>query len=155
VGRFGIVASPYISLTSSRDVAWAYAMIGPIGIASRRNPGYIYEIDITPVDIRDPKHVALFDPLKEIANEWSRLPTRPVYHHDSFPGILLGIAAPGLMALFLRLGLLGPASMAGFTIPGPSLGKELCALVHALRDAEVLALDRIPKDCVKIRHDAF
>ena len=102
------VASPYISLTTSRDVAWMYAIIGKGRYASQSDPGYIYEIEIN-ADPKDAKYTRLVDPVKEIAGSLLDPPTGK-YQHDDFPGILLGIVAPRLTVPFLRAGIIRPPS---------------------------------------------
>ena len=124
-----------------------YAIIGKGRYASQSDPGYIYEIEIN-ADPKDAKYTRLVDPVKEIAGSLLDPPTGK-YQHDDFPGILLGIVAPRLTVPFLRAGIIRPPSMAARPLPQFSL--ELRSLVQALRDAELLAVDYVPKACVTAR----
>jgi hypothetical protein len=123
--------------------------VGVTGFATATNPGYVYEVEIDEMP-GAPKNVQVIDPVKVIAASLPDPPTSIPYQHDGYPGILLGIVLPRLMARFAHAGLIGPPG----TGPGlPSFTRQLDALVRALRDAELLVENYIPKDCVIDRHD--
>jgi hypothetical protein len=152
IGATTAILSPYISLTASRDVARVYALFGTRGIATSLNPGFIYEVEIER-DSTDPKSTQLYDPVKEIAGSLPAPPAAMPYQHRHYPGILLGVVAPRLLASFMRAGLIGPPG-AGMPL-WSNVTMQLRCLVHALRDAELLALDFIPKACVLARHSVY
>lgn len=97
VGTATTVASSYISLTNSALVARTYALVGVTGFATATNPGYVYEVEIDEMP-GAPKNVQVIDPVKVIAASLPDPPTSIPYQHDGYPGILLGIVLPRLMA---------------------------------------------------------
>lgn len=149
----GTKNSPYISLTRSYAVAWDYAMNGT-EIPTSTNPGYVYEIEI---DIPLPSGFELLDPVKEVAMS---LPNPidvgseggyPFYQHNGLPTFLLGVVSPGDM-LHFQVGRRPQPPSPGVLCP-PNSTLELKALVHALRDAEILFHRHIPPSCVKNRFE--
>jgi hypothetical protein len=128
--------SPFTSFSTSYAVAYDYATLGGAG------KGYVYEIET----IHDPT-MQIHDPIAFIAS----LPSPPFTHgHDGPPGLIAGIALPGVSGAVLstppkRFGLLAGS------LSGPSFSNELRALVNAIRDAELL-LERVPAICIIGRH---
>lgn len=137
--------SPYLSLTASFAVAYAYALGGPAGAASSAMPGYVYEIDTGVFPVK------LIDPVSEVASATS-IATAPrlLTHHDGGQDLILGIAAPSLHAGVLLV----PPKRPGATLPNPpAITPELHAVVFSLRDAEMLAEGPIPPGCIVHRHN--
>ena len=156
VGPHAYVASPYISLTNSQNVAWVYAISGK-GFATKSNPGYIYEVEIDDPPAPLPAGIQrLIDPIKDVAGMVPSPPAPIAYQHNDFPGIILAVAAPRFGPILARLGMLGPLHrMAGKVNFSTLTTLHFRALVRALRDAEVLVHGYIPKSCVKARHAVY
>jgi hypothetical protein len=127
--------SPLISLTSSFAVARSYALLGPAGIATRANPGIVYEIDFSLI-VNPPRIV---NPLRLIAN------TMAAYLHTGDPSLILNLAQRHTYTT---------CHHAGGRMLLPTFQQELYALVYALRDAEVLAT-AIPNVCVFNQHSVY
>ena len=147
--------SPYISLTRSYAVAWHYAVRGGTDIRTLDKRGYVYEVEI---DIPLPSGLELLDPVKEVARS---LPA-PIdvdseggysfYQHNGLPNFLLGVVSPEDMSHF-QVGRQPRPPGPGVPCP-PNSTPQLKALVHALRDAEILFHGHIPPSCVKSRFEA-
>lgn len=138
------VASPYVSLTSSYGVAYAYAT------PTEDTPGYVYEIELTaPM----PRGVKLVDPIREIATDAPALPTHPPYGHDGDQKFLLGVLNREMKELLLR-NIIQP--FPGVGVPRPAnLSLELETLAYVLRDAEILVIGNIPAACILNRYEAW
>ena len=135
--------SPYLSLTKSFGVAEMYAFGGPVP-PTQTSPGYVWEIDILAS-----AGVKLIDPVQEVAAANSDPFANISYHHDGDMDFLLGIVDPSMLSgspLKARV----PPGQDG---PGaPHATKQLRTMVHALRDAEILAVGIIPQSCFRLRH---
>lgn len=145
----GTVYSPYISLTRSYGVALNYAVLPGQAIATRANPGYVYEIEI---DEPLPPGLQLLDPVKEVAAVVPSPLSLVPYQHDGRPDFLLGVVNPKRMRRFLTAPCPQPPPGGGTSRP-PNLTIELETLVRALRDAEILAVGNIPAACIRNRFD--
>ena len=148
----GTTFSPYVSLTRSYGVAWTYAVYAGHSQATRNNPGFVYQVELTdPL----PPGLALIDPVLEIAQKVLPLPiARFSYQHDGEPTFLLGVVDPMRMRRFLQTNIRQPPSSGGIQ-RSPNLTVELETIVRALRDAEILAAGDIPSASVLYRHDAY
>jgi hypothetical protein len=139
------VFTPYISLTSSLGVACSYAGVASSGMATAASPGYVYTIDIpNPL----PPDIQLYDAVHEIATTIpSHLP-QTLYQHEGRPEYLLGVADSSFSHHLLSY-YFDPAGHLTSQNDAPS--QYLRTLVHALRDAELLAYDSIPAKYIKHR----
>ena len=131
--------SPYVSLTTSFAVARQYALSGPGGIASRKNPGYVYEVDLSAC-IAAP---TIFNPVTEVSK------ANLAHAHDGSQSLILGVASPAHSQI-LGVKVLHSGGLRTL----PNISAEMRALVNALRDAEVL-VNTIPSTCVVMRHEVF
>jgi hypothetical protein len=138
----GTTNSPFISITSSPEVAADYACTGRTAIANKSNPGFVYEIEF---DDPLPLGVKIVDPIKEVACDLSHPPDNVPYQHNGDMKFLLGIVAPTQMAQYRGVKTPSIAAKSGGTPHPPNLSDELQCLVRALRDAELLAVGVIPK----------
>jgi hypothetical protein len=151
----GTASSPFVSLSRSYAVAWAYAVLFSGGRATSSNPAYVYEVEIDPPL---PRGLALLDPVQEIASV-AHNPLRGCpYHHDGLPSFLLGVVGSGMghYGMGHYLGQLPPCPpVGGATLRSypANLTDELKTLVCALRDAEVLAVGTIPRTWITQRYD--
>jgi hypothetical protein len=137
--------SPYISLTRSWEIAECFARYGGKIYPSRTTPAYVYVIDIP-----DSTAVSLIDPIQEVAGALGTPFSAQFYQHDGGQDLILGLADSANFGHVLAR----PIRMQGIpTGQGPSITKDLHALVRALRDAEILANGAIPKNCVTDRID--
>lgn len=146
----GTAASPFVSLTRSFAVAWAYAVLFSRARATPTSPAYVYEVQITdPV----PRGLTLIDPVNEITTALSDPLNGCPYHHDGLPTFLLGVVDPTRMGHHLTslppCPPVGPATMRSYPA---SLSDELKTLVNALRDSEILALGTIPASLITNRY---
>ena len=141
------VGSPYISFSRSFGVARTYALLGPHGVATHANPGYVWEIEVA-----DDTVCRVLDPVIEIAKTLPSPHAEPPYQHDGGPGFLMGLVDPVKMKHLLDAPCVQPPGSAG--VPRPAnLSIQLEALVRALRDAEVLILGNVPAAFVRSRYD--
>jgi len=138
----GLTLSPYISLTRSHPVALHYALETGTNQPTVHAPAYVYEIEINGPS----SGFTLIDPLKEIAAA-AVGPFDPVgYQHDGYPTVLLGVVS-SLMAFFLHLPI--PQSTAGgIGVRYATVSPFIWGLAASLRDAEILAVGNIPRNCV-------
>jgi hypothetical protein len=131
--------SPFTSFTSSFAVAQDYAMLGPGGVASAANPGYVYEIDIT----RSAGfNCGWVDPLHHIVRGLGQ----PHHLHNGGQGLIHAIAS-GNRSYLSRL----PPQLGNSARPH-HVTDEMTALIYAIRDAEILAR-LVPVVCIVDRHD--
>ena len=142
-------ASPYVSLTTSYGVAFAYAWFGA-SKPTRRNPAYVYEIQI---DDPLPPGLTLVEPIRAIATApWS--PTgRAPFHHDGDRDFLLGVVDQAGHASNLSMPCIFPPG--NTIVKAPALSVELHALTWALRDSEVLAIGPVPAANIVMRYDIY
>jgi hypothetical protein len=139
--------SPYISMTRSYEVAEHYAKYFGHEYPSAGAPAFVYEIEFDPV----PDGLQLYDPVIELAKALpSPLAPPPFYQHNGAPDVLLGIVNRSLFGDFLLRAAKNPGIPTGAP---PQISDQLIALVRALRDAEVLAYNSIPQNCVRQRYD--
>lgn len=149
----GTAASPFVSLTRSYAVAWAYAVLFSRTPATAVNPAYVYEVEINDPA---PPGLSLLDPVNEISTALSDPLNGCPYHHDGLPQFLLGVVDPSRMRHHLRqLPPCPPLAGAATRSHPASLSDELKTLVNALRDAELLALGTIPAPLVTNRFNVF
>ena len=114
---------------------------------TRRTPAYVYEVELNdPL----PSGLALFDPVKEIAQKGLPPPAATLYSHDGLPDFLLGVVSPSTMGPYLHTPIKQPPPGGGTSRPA-NLTLELEALVRALRDSEILAHGNIPVGCITAR----
>lgn len=139
------VTSPFVSLSRSYAIAHGYAIVGPQGIATQTQPGYVYEIEVTdPL----PLGLALLDPIKELAAALPGPLNQISYQHDGGASVLLGVVLPKEFSQVLT----APYPQAGGTSTSPvRISQELVTMIRALRDAEILAVGNIPTSCVLAR----
>lgn len=143
------VNSPYISLTRSYGVAEVYAKVGTLGVVTKTNPGYVYEIVLNdPL----PGGLDLLDPVTEVASVLPSPLTLLSYQRNGPPNVLLGVVDPQTNKQLLYTPVPQPPG-SGVGSP-PNITIQLKALVRALRDAEILAVGNIPKSCVQVRYPA-
>lgn len=131
--------SPYVSLTTSFAVARQYALAGPGGVASRKVPGYVYEVDLS----AHPMAPEIFNPIAEISR------ASLAHAHDGEQNLILGVASSEHGGI-LRAKVLHSGGLKTL----PNISAEMRALAKALRDAEVL-VNTVPAVCVVMRHDVF
>ena len=148
---YGTTYSPYVSLTRSYGVAFAYALEHSRTPPMSSNPIYVYEIELNdPL----PAGLALIDPVHEIICSAMPALCAALYHHDGDPEFLLGVAStrntPTLLP-YLTAPYRQPPPRGG-AARGANLTGELEAVTRALRDAEVLAVGTIPSNCVTNRY---
>ncbi len=124
--------SPYVSLTASFAVARQYALSGPGGTASEKNPGYVYEIDLSACKAE----LHIFNPIEEISK------IGLAHEHNGDQGLILGVAS-SIHGSVLNT----PVLLAGGQKVIPNASVILRALVNALRDAEVL-IGAVPASCI-------
>lgn len=124
--------SPYVSLTTSFDVAAGYATIGPAGIASPTSPGYVYVIDPTQGQCQ------FIDPVELISTSWL------CHSHDGSQELVLAVANPSAYRSVLTNSPRRLGNGSGFP---PAVSENMRALVFAIRDGEVLATS-LPRNCV-------
>jgi hypothetical protein len=88
----GDTESPVVSLTRSYGVAEMYARDFGRSFPTRRNPAYVYAVDINdPL----PRGMSTLDPLVEVAKVCSNDLLIPFsYHHDGDMNFLLGVVNP-------------------------------------------------------------
>lgn len=148
----GITDSPYISLTWSPGVARDYAILGSGTVATPHTPGYVYVIDI-PNPLPSHLQFQLLDPIREIAPELPQFPSFIPYQHEGDQNFLLGVVKPSQFRQHLLSYRLGPS---GLEPPQPATSSlPLIALVNALRDAEVLAVGALSRNCITRRIDVY
>ena len=138
--------SPYISLTRSSGVAWEYAIYGGHNPPTPNDPAFIYEIQL---DDPLPHGLSLIDPIMQIAASLPTPSSHTSYQHDGHQSYLLGVVDPLLMNNYLKTPVKQPpfTQTSSLRIPNhPNAILEM--LVHALRDAEILATGIIPRSCV-------
>ena len=145
----GSVRSPYVSFTRSFGVARHYALVGPTGLASRLNPGYVWEIEIAADNVCN-----VLDPVKEIARTLPSPYDRLSYQHDGDPRFLLGVVDPIHMRHHLEAWRPQPPDTGGTPRPA-NLSPQLEALVRVLRDAEILVVGSVPAALVRNRHQVI
>jgi hypothetical protein len=144
------IHSPFVSLTRSFGIAKMYAQVGPAGMATRFNPGYIYEIEIS-----DDKQCTVIDPIIEIAKTLPPPYSSISYQHDGSANFLKGIVDPVKHGGLVRAIVEQAPKERGTPRPA-NLSRELEALVRALRDAEVLVQGTVPAALVTgIRHEIY
>jgi hypothetical protein len=144
--------SPYSSFSASFAAAAAYALTGPRGRATAEQPGFVYEVDVA---LAVQLGVQFLDPAREVLthNPGIGSPgTVPTFHNGG-QDLVLGIADPVLhrRALLAQPRQAGPAGRAR-SIGPPIVHDELRAVIFALRDAEILAVNAIPAACITARY---
>lgn len=148
----GTAASPFISLTRSYAVAWAYAVHLSGTSATSSNPAYVYEVELEhPL----PRGLVLLDPINELSTDRSDPLNGCPYHHNGLPTFLLGVVHPTMAA---HLNVYPPCPpVGGVSVSSrlPNQSDELKTLVNVLRDAEVLAIGAIPASKIVKRYDVF
>lgn len=148
----GITQSPYISLTRSFAIAWGYAIFGSKGTATATNPGYVYEIELDANSTGTRSGLELIDPVNELAATLSQPLVTPSYQHDGDQNLLLGIVRPARFRSYLTKPPLQPGGAGAYP---PRVPEELKTLIHALRDAEILAIGNIPSSAVRNVYPAY
>jgi hypothetical protein len=131
--------SPYVSFTTSFAVARQYALSGPKGVASRRSPGYVYEIDLSACTVAP----IIFNPIEEISK------ANLAHAHNGDQSLILGVASQAHSRI-LRV----TVPHSGGLMALPNISSYMKALVNALRDAEIL-VNTVPGTCVVMRHNVF
>ena len=131
--------SPYVSLTTSFAVARQYALAGPGGVASRKTPGYVYEVDLSACTAAP----MIFNPIAEVSK------ANLAHGHDGEQNLILGVASP-THSRILGVKVLHSGGLKTL----PNISAEMRSLVNALRDAEVL-VNTIPGACIVMRHNVF
>ncbi len=91
------------------------------------------------------------DPVKEVAAGLPSPLERISYHHNALPTLLLGIVDAVTNWQILQEFVPQPPHSSNRFQP-PIITRELRVLVHALRDAEILALGDIPAPLVRNRY---
>ena len=142
--------SKFISLTRSYGVAYDYAMNAGLNWPSKSNPAYIYEIETS----SDHPEFRIVDPLKEIIYAMPDPAAGNSYHHDGQQSFLLGVVDPVSMGAHLQKKVLHPPPHLG-TPRAPNLSLALETMIRVLRDAELLAIEAIPRSCVKHRFEVY
>ena len=140
-----VTHSPYISLTRSYEVAEAYAKYYGRVPPESSNPAYVYELNI-----EQSSGTVLFDPVQELSTFLGSPFNQQFYQHNGAQDVILGVVDSTKFAHVLSRFIRTPG------IPpmrGPSISDELITLIRALRDAEVLALGVITRNCLIDRHD--
>lgn len=140
--------TPYVSLTASYSVAFAYALYGR-NFPVSRSPAYIYEIEI---ESHDGSNIVVLDPIRELSNNFGPPPSVVPYHHEGDQEFLLGVVSPyKYKECRMRPKRLPPGS---HDLSDPAnVSKQLRAITFSLRDAEVLVFGAVPKSCVTGRYD--
>jgi hypothetical protein len=135
--------SPFISATLSWAVAVDYAR-GPSAPGfGARSPGFVYIID---TDVAGTQKTQVFNPIEIIAAQMKGKSQRFSHEHDGDSSLILGLASPTRFAHILTAPPARPGSLA--PLPnGPTISRDLWALVNAVRDAEVL-FTFVPPACV-------
>lgn len=128
--------SPFLSFTTSYEVAREYALLGPGGSASSTNPGYVYEIDC--LQVNDSPEI--FNVLKEISDG------HIAHGHQGNQKLISDLAK--------NKQTIGAVRFPGGKMCIPTISQDLKTLINAIRDAEVL-IKIVPKNCVIERHDVF
>jgi len=144
----GLTDSPYVSLTRSYSVALHYALEAGTSQPTKLAPGFVYELEIT-----DASGVQLIDPVKEIAAGAPPPLSAVPYQHDGHQTVVLGVAS-ALLAGFLRRPIIQPGTVSPMA-RSATISAHLRGLVAALRDAEILAIGTIPRNCVVNRYDVY
>lgn len=139
--------SPYISLTRSYGVAVEYARNFGRKYPSASQPAYVYQIVLD-------SSVTVIDPIKEVSASLPDPLSDPHYAHDGRPSFLLGVIDPLRLNKFLTQDVLFPPGSGGTKRP-PTLSQQLETFVRALRDAELLAIDQIPRKFIIKRYDVI
>jgi hypothetical protein len=127
--------SPYVSVSASYAIARSYALSGPLGVATKAQPGKVWLLEID----RKANNSRLESPVSLIAAAYPDF-----FAHDGGPDMLSQISFGHMPA---------PSSIDGFQYNW-NVPQELLAVVRALRDAELLA-DRILPACVVGVRDAW
>lgn len=131
--------SPYLSFTTSFAIARSYALSGPKGVASRSNPGFVYEIDLSTLSFPP----TLIDPVQHIVGSnggWA-------HRHEGAPTLIEEIAK-GAQSYSLSHRSGGPQR-------APAVQTDLIALVFAIRDAEILVAGGLSSAAIYLRHDVY
>lgn len=139
--------SPFISLTRSFAVAFDYAQKGGRAFPSKAAPAFVYEIEIDAAAT-----CRILDPIVEIAKNLPDPLASASFHHDGDQNAVIGIVdstQAGYLTAAVRYPPPQPPKV------GVNVGIELIALLRALRDAEVVAVDHVPARCVVARHDVW
>ncbi len=144
----GSMHSPLISLSSSYAVAAQYAAVGKRR-ARHGSPGYVYQIDVPdPV----PPSIEVHDAALYIANELlnsNNALTILNYRHNGDREFLLSVVNPQRFGHLKSTPPIVPSGL--MTSSPPLLTDQLKAMVHALRDAEVMVARNVPKSWVTYR----
>lgn len=140
-----VIDSPYISLTRSYGIAYDYAVYGDT-VATPDNRAFVYEIEI-----KQPRGFQLIDPIKEIAKDLPRPLQSTSYQHDGDRDYLLGVISYRFRQY--REAPIRQPPLAGGTSRPANLSLHLETLVRAIRDAEIMVIGTIPKNCVVTRYE--
>ena len=140
--------SPYVSLTRSAEVAIYYALEAGANEPTIHTPAYIYELEIDPSS-----GVTLVDPVKEIAAAAVGPYDTLGYQHDGHPTVLLGVISP-MMGFFLQRPI-NRADAIGPSVRYANVGPFIWGIAASLRDAEILAVGNIPRNCVTKRTPVY
>lgn len=135
-----VVYSPYVSLTRSFEVAETYAKYNGKRIPTSADPAFVYQFEID-----NSSHVELVDPVKVISDTFGTLFAANFYQHDGAPDVLLGLVDRPNFGHVLTRPIRTPGGAIG---RAPNISNDLHTVVRALRDAEVLACDLIPRACI-------
>jgi hypothetical protein len=121
---------------------YAFAGVSP---PSQANPAYVWQLDISASS-----GVRLIDPVHAVA-EANKDPFADIsYHHDGDQDFLSWVTDPTMLSGGpLKLSRV-PPGQDGASVSHAS--KQLRTMVHALRDAEILAVGTIPQSCFRLRH---
>lgn len=131
--------SPLLSFSMSFAIAREYALSGPGGLASKTQPGVVYEIDLsavqgwTPSVVNPVAHLCSFNGTGAHAHQ-----------HDGCSTLIYQIAKG--MSSYTAAPRSGGSSLA------PIVSQDLIALVNAIRDAEVLIADQVPAAAIVRRY---
>ncbi|HEX4630368.1 MAG TPA: hypothetical protein VH188_05335 [Chthoniobacterales bacterium] len=147
--RDGTTKSPYISLTRSYSVAWNYAV--GWGTPTAADPAFVYAIEI---NNPPPAGLQILDPLLELLQKFNCPIDGATYHHDGNPDFLIGVIDRTNYQACLDRPIQSPPP-GGATARPANLCPELETIVRALRDAELLAVGIIPRECVVTRYEVF
>lgn len=144
----GTISSPFISLTRSFSIARSYAVGCAHGSPTEEKPAFVYQIEIAaPL----PPGLVIVDPVCEILRDFQSPVNGATYQHDGNADFLIGVIDRYHYQDMLKRTIHSPPP--GGAIPRTAnLSQELEAIICALRDAELLAIGSIPKNCVTKRY---
>jgi hypothetical protein len=124
--------SPYVSYSLSYAVARFYALNGLNGPATRANPGYVYEVDLSQVS----PSIPVTDPVETVS---SANVGQFSHQHNG---------APAMITQFLTRTALAPSMQVSGSFATPNLPMSLECLLFSIRDAEVLIAGTVPPKAI-------